>query len=508
MPKRPAILLVLIMVSGAWIGWFSGRQLRAPLPARLPVQPAVLAPGESPAERAAEPAAGAPDFVEIVERSLPAVVAVRATMLEEEGEAPGRGERRGQVPPWLFEEPDRRSPVGFGTGFIISPDGYILTNQHVVQGASRVSVELAGGRRYDARVVGTDESIDLALLKVDDASGSLPTLPLGDSNALRVGEWVLAIGNPMGLEHSVTVGVVSAKERAFSIGSTDPGLARFIQTDAAINKGNSGGPLLDARGRVVGINTAIYRGDMANALVEGVSFALPINVARDAVQQILEAGRVERGFLGITMNPQPIDEEMREYFGLPDANGVLVAQVLDGLPAARAGIRPDDIIRAVDGQPLRNNEDLVAHVARKRPGEAVTLEVFRGGESLTFTVRLASRSEGLQRLRGGEARPQVPEVKPPSLGIEVEALSAPIREHLGLPEAMEGVMVRRVDPVSDAAAKGVAPGFVVTRANDEPLRDVEAWERLLRGLRRGDLLKLELYESRAEQRRIVVLRMP
>ena len=281
------------------------------------------------------------DFADDLEASLPDVVSITSRFEDERSQAPNRPQNLEEFWRW-FSDPEHLDPqqgprqrprprLGGGSGFIISPDGYILTNTHVVDEAVQVMVGLQDGSELEAEIVGSDPSIDLALLKVDNGGEELPTLPLGDSERMRVGEWVIAIGSPLIYEQTVTVGVLSAKKRRLPIGSTDRGgLVTFLQTDAAINFGNSGGPLLGSNGEVVGINMAIARSGMA----EGIGFALPINQARAVIEQLKERGYVKRGYLGISMSTTGIDDHARDYLGLPDNNGVVVEHLTQGGPAA------------------------------------------------------------------------------------------------------------------------------------------------------------------------------
>lgn len=473
---------------------------------RFDAPPSAVAarPGEGALQITRE-AAPAPvpaiDFSEIVARSIPAVVSVNNTRIETPPSGP-----RSDDPffRFFFGEPDdpdqrQRAPqrgVSSGSGFLITPDGYILTNNHVVEGATKLEVTLDGGAKFTAEVIGTDPIIDLALIKIDAGDRALPTLPLGDSDALRVGEWVIAIGNPLELEHTVTVGVVSAKGRSVNIGSTIGPLARFIQTDAAINFGNSGGPLLDARGRVVGINSAILRngGPFNSPLIEGIGFALPINAAWDAAQQIRESGAVKRGYLGVTMNTRPIDDRAREYYGLPDTKGVLIQGVTPGGPADKGGVKSGDIIRKVDGEVVADNEDLLVKVAGKRPGEKVRLEIFRKGETVKAEVVLAVRPA--DPTAGGPI--EVPEAEPDaaepiSFGFRVGAIDERMRRHTGADETVTGVMIAEVDPESDAAEQGLVPGLIIQSVNDRPVADLAAWRTETSGVEPGDVVKLELW---------------
>jgi serine protease Do len=307
----------------------------------------------------------------------------------------------------------------------------------------------------------------------------------------------------------VTVGVVSGKERRVPLPSTDSGVASFIQTDAAINLGNSGGPLLDARGNVIGINTAIRRQNFA----EGIGFALPINQARSVVEQLRERGEVKRGWIGITMNDTGIDETVREYYGLPDANGVLVKTVAKRGPAARAGLEVGDVFRAVDGDDVRDNLDMINKISSHQPGEKVALNVFRSGRSVDLKVTLGDRDEGIRQEFGLDS----PEIRPgreaepeasSGLGLTVQSLSRRSRDRLGLGQEQQGVVVTRVDFESEADAKGLRPTMVIVAVNDKPIENVLQWERLVGGLRPGAPVKLDIVPPGGETVFYFFLRVP
>jgi serine protease Do len=443
---------------------------------------------------------GGADFADVVEDAMPAVVSVTSTQVEEGDDEDSSSRRFSDPFRFFFGEPeDDRGPgprgeprIGEGSGFIISKDGYLLTNNHVVEDSDRVVIGTQNGEEYEARVIGADPSIDLALLKIDPGDDELPVLPLGDSDALRVGQWVIAIGNPLEYEHTVTVGVVSAKQRRVAIGSTDSGVVTFIQTDAAINFGNSGGPLIDAAGNVIGINTAIRRANFA----EGIGFALPINQARKVMEQLRERGYVRRGYIGITMNPTAIDDEAKEFYGLPDTNGVIVHEVQEDGPAERAGVRRGDIIRRVDGDVVRDNMDLISKIAAHQPDEKVTLDLFRDGKEITVKATLIDRQEELQARAGVRDSPPEPEQDIPDessrMGVTVENLSSRWREALGLEEDAEGVLVTDVEFDSEAADKGIMRNMVIIAVNDESVRNVADWNTILDELPGGSLVKLDV----------------
>jgi len=447
------------------------------------------------------------DFADLADAAMPAVVGITNTHRGSDQESESL--REGLLPRWFFgnpqrEQPDRRfhPPVDelptAGTGFFVTEDGYILTNNHVVQNSDRLLVALQDGTEYEATVIGTDPSIDLALIKIEAEDGEkFPTLPLGSSESLRVGEWVMTIGNPLGFTQSVTVGIVSAKDRKINLPGTDGGVAEFIQTDAAINRGNSGGPLLDTRGRVVGINTAINRANMA----EGIGFAVQIDEASKAMKQLLETGEVKRGLIGISMNPQGIDREARRYLRLPDSNGVLVERVtLDG-PADKAGVRRGDVIREIDGKIVRSNDALLSEISSRRPGEKVKLLIFRNAKTFETTARLGERTpESLlarnTRQQGGRDDDEESEQgEATGLGMTVETFDPHAlmsRMRLRVEENLRGVVVSEVEFGSQAEDKGVQPGNVIVSINDQPVSDIGDWKSQLDKVDKGDTVKLDM----------------
>ena len=388
------------------------------------------------------------------------------------------------------ENPHRQFHPGLttsGSGFLISDDGYILSNNHVGADADVLTIRLDDGSLYTAEVVGTDPAIDLAVLKIDAGDLELPYLDLGASVDLRVGEWVIAIGNPQEFDRSVTVGVVSGLDRRVQLPNTDFLVAAFIQTDAAINFGNSGGPLLNMNGQVVGINTAISRGEGA----EGIGFALQIDQARRAMEQLMARGEVHRGFLGVTMNDRGVDSEVQAYYNLPDRYGVLLDVVTPGGPADLAGLKKGDIIRSVDGKPIRNNNGLVGLIASRMPGETVELEVIRNGKTLIKKARLVDRGEAIRSslrtepLEFGEDEGDLEEGTATSLGITVETYNATeVRRRLGSQVSTElrGVAVTDVEFGSQAADKGLRPEWVIIAVNGRSIRDVGDWRQVMRTL--------------------------
>ncbi len=440
----------------------------------------------TPAPAALPLAGGLPSFADLAESVSPSVVSIEARSFRRVGERPrGRpmdpfefffGPRRRDAP--QPEDEEFRSDSG-GSGFVISADGLVATNNHVVSGAEELKVHL-GDETYDAEVVGTDSATDLALLKID-AGRNLDPLPLGDSTRLRVGEWVMAVGSPLGLTDTVTVGVVSAKERRINI-SSDSSFENFIQTDAAINFGNSGGPLINLRGEVVGINTAI------NFNSENIGFAVPVNTLKQILPQLREAGRVRRGYLGIGV--RDLDRNAAEAFGLSSTDGSMVTSVQPGLPADRAGIKHGDIIVKVDGRPLENTRALIDHVSAKGPDESVTLEVLREGENLSLKVKLAERptEEAATQPVPGEGGGGIE-----WLGLRYQDLTPGLRSMHGLPEDLEGVWVTAVSPRSPLYDEGLRTSpliSVITEVNGRAVRNVEEFESVVRSAGSGSRLRV------------------
>ena len=342
---------------------------------------------------------------------------------------------------------------GVGSGFVFSSDGYILTNNHVVDDANQIKIKLADGKEYDAKVVGRDPKTDLALLKAEGVSG-LHALQLGDSDSLKVGNWVVAIGSPFGLEQTVTAGIVSAKGRVIGSGPYDD----FIQTDASINPGNSGGPLLNMAGQVVGINTAIFSQSGGNV---GIGFAIPVNMAKEVVPQLEEKGHVTRGWLGVGI--QKITPELAKSLGLKDEKGALVAQVVKGGPADKAGIETGDAIVELDGKKVDDSKDLPRMVASIPVGKTVTVKVLRGGKVVDREVKIGEMVQKEEVASDTTHKP---------LGMAVQNITPEIAKGLGL-KSDTGVVVASVVPGSPAADAGIRSGDVIQQVNKKPVKDVE-----------------------------------
>ncbi len=346
---------------------------------------------------------------------------------------------------------------GVGSGFVISADGYILTNNHVVHEATEIKVKLADGKEYDAKVVGRDLKTDLALLKAEGASG-LHALQLGDSDSLKVGNWVVAVGSPFGLEQTVTAGIVSAKGRVIGSGPYD----NFIQTDASINPGNSGGPLLNMEGEVVGINTAIFSQSGGNV---GIGFAIPVNMAKEIAPQLKEKGHVTRGWLGVGI--QKITPELAKSFGLKEEKGALVSQVVKGGPADKGGIETGDVIVEFDGKKVSDSNELPRMVASIPIGKAVSVKVLRAGSLVDREVKIGEMEEQKEEVASVSTR------KP--LGMSVQNITPEIAKGLGL-KSETGILVARVVPGSPAAKADIRSGDVIQQVNKKPVKDVEGFK--------------------------------
>ena len=437
---------------------------------------------------------GVIDFADVAERINPAVVNIEATSRG----ASSRGARpqpdRDQLVPDPFDDVpehrqlrDRRDlpSRGTGSGFIIDPDGAILTNNHVVEGADRLTVRLADGQELRARVVGTDPETDIALIKVERSS-RFPVAPLGRSAGLRVGEWVCAIGNPLGWDHTLTVGVVSYLGRKLFDESFDD----YIQTDAAINLGNSGGPLVNARGEVVGISAAI------SARASNIGFAVPIDVAIGILPQLKSRGRVSRGFLGVSL--KDLDADLRRSLQLSATAGVLVEDVTPRSPADRAGIEPYDVIVEIDSRKMNRGDDLIRDVSAREPGSAVRLRLLRDGREQSMVLRLAERPAGEQEdapQEQGSGPAGSPKGPTPAavVGLTVRELDRSLRRHLDVPAEISGVAVVRVDPFSPADDAGIERGAVVLEINRKRVRSVGDYLRTVAAARPGEALTFYLY---------------
>ncbi len=428
---------------------------------------------------------------DIAERLNPSVVSIDASSRGVVRSAAQGPEGRG--PLFQESERDRNGPRrGMGTGFIIDAGGFILTNHHVVDGADRIMVQMADGRTLRAERVGSDPDTDIALIRVQSPV-ALPFVTLGDSDSLRVGEWVIAIGNPLAYEHTVTVGVVSFIGRKLF----DTSLDRYIQTDAAINFGNSGGPLINARGEVIGINSAI------SSRASNIGFAVPINQASAILPQLRETGRVSRGFIGVML--RDVDADLQRALGLPSEEGALVQDVTPGSPGARAGLRTYDVIVAVDGRPIESNDALIEIIAARSPGSAATVHLLRDGRPLDVTLKLAERPQRDRQDSDDVDRPQPTSRRGPLLGLSVRQLDARSAARFGLPVGTRGVVVSRVEPLSAAFDADVQRGHVLLEIDRQPILNMEDYRRLTDDARPGDVLAMYFYRPEINQRALETL---
>ncbi|HKW91765.1 MAG TPA: DegQ family serine endoprotease [Methylomirabilota bacterium] len=451
-----------LVAAGPRLGFTYGAP--APLWSDKPLAVAPLAP------------VAAPNWVEIAKALRPAVVNISAKRVQEGVTLPGS--RGGEDPfaPFFrqFGVEPRHTVRSLGSGFIINSNGYIVTNNHVVQDATDIKVKGDDGRELPAKVVGRDPRTDLALIKID-ATG-LPVIPLGDSSQLQVGEQVMAIGNPFGLERTVTTGIVSAVGRVIGQGPYDD----FIQTDASINPGNSGGPLLNSRGQAIGINAAIFSQSGGSV---GIGFAIPINQAKSAVTQLAQAGKVTRGWLGVTI--QPLTRDLARGFKVPEAGGALVADVQANSPAATAGLRAGDVITVYDGHKLSRPGDLSRLVADTPVGRQVTLSIVRDGKPSTLNVKVAELQDSEHQVAAAGSD------KPSSYGLTVAPVTPSVAHELGLP-AVRGVVVSDVQDGSPAADAGIRPGDVIAEVDHQPIRDMSDMKRALDKHAKGAPLVMRL----------------
>jgi len=419
------------------------------------------------------PAATVPDFVVLAKDLKPAVVNISTskTVRLRRPVLPGpRSPQQDFFDRFFQGQPQTpRKERSLGSGFVISADGYILTNDHVVDGADEIKVRLSDGRNFTATVKGLDPKLDLALLKIE-AGDKLPVARLGDSGALKVGEWVMAIGNPFGLEQTVTVGIVSAKGRVIGAGPYDD----FIQTDASINPGNSGGPLFNTAGEVVGINTAIV------ASGQGIGFAIPINAAKSILTQLKETGHVSRGWLGVSV--QLVTEDLAESFGLKEPKGALVAEVIADSPAEKAGIKRGDIILTFDGHEVDAINDLPRLVAATPAGKEVRLSVFRNGKTIEVTATVGKLQEEREETETAGASSD-------RLGLNVADVTPEVAQRYGL-QAGKGALITGVDPAGPAAASNLHPGDLILEVNGRETRSATAFRAEVEKTKPGEVLRL------------------
>ena len=448
--RRTALALALVGALG--LGAVAADRI---VPSTTASAPATTAVQPAPAPGATR---SLPSFADLVEKQGPAVVQIRATREARKVAADGGG-MPGLPPelaPFFRGQPGPRGPQpgpsgGIGSGFIVDKAGLVLTNAHVVADADEVLVTLTDQREFRAKVLGSDAATDVAVLKID--AKDLPAVRTGDPAQTRVGDWVVAIGTPYGLDNTVTSGIVSAKSRALP----GDGVVPFIQTDAAVNPGNSGGPLFNLAGEVIGINSQIFS---RTGGFQGVAFAIPIDVALNVAEQIRATGKVQHGRLGVTV--QPVDQQLAENFGLASPKGALVGSVQKGSPAAKAGVEPGDVIVGFNGRAIERSTDLPPLVAATKPGASATVEVWRDGKAKTLEISIGSREAPKQVASADDdAGPK------PRLGVAVRPLTA--EERAG--DAAGGVVVEQVSGAAEKA--GVRPGDVIVSVNRAPIRTPE-----------------------------------
>lgn len=422
-------------------------------------------------------AANLPDFVILAKQSGSAVVNI-GTEKTSKGDQ-GLGRMMPNMPPGFerffeqferFNQPRRpQKQRSLGSGFIVSADGYIVTNNHVVAGADIIRINLEGATGQSesliAKLIGSDEETDLALLKVE-SSKPLPFLRFGDSDKAQVGEWLLAIGNPFGLDHTVTAGILSAKGRNIRSGPFD----NFLQTDASINPGNSGGPLLNMAGEVIGINTAII------ASGQGIGFAIPSNMAAQITEELKGGNKVRRGWIGVTI--QDVDENAAKALGMKKAHGVLIGNVMPGEPAAKGGMKAGDVVIAINGKDVDDSAALLRTIAAIKPGSTATITVWRDGVTKDLKITLGERTaEQLAAQRDGQGRAATPE-QAGTLGLTVRALNADEARSLKL-EKGQGLIVTKVDQDKAAAEADIREGDVIITANMAPVNDVSTLAKIV-----------------------------
>jgi serine protease Do len=405
-------------------------------------------------------------FAAVLKPALPAVVSITSSRIVKVPQNPFFNDPffqqffGGRMP----RQPQEQREMGLGSGVIVSADGYILTNNHVVEKATEIKVILADKRQFPGKVIGTDPKTDIAVVKI--AATGLPTITLGDSSKLQVGDYAFAIGNPFGVGETATMGIVSATGRN---GLDIEDYEDFIQTDAAINPGNSGGALLNARSELIGINTAILSGGGGN---QGIGFAIPVDMAKYVMDEILKHGKVVRGYIGIGI--QDVTPDLAKAFNVPNGKGALVSDVQPNTPGAKAGLQRGDVITEIDGQPVSGQNDLRLKVGSMAPGTTVHLKVLRNGEPRDVTLTLGEMPSGKS---GGNAEGQAE--NSPMRGVQVDQLTPDIRQQLGLKPDTKGVVVTDVPDSSPAADAGLQRGDVIEQINRQPVNSVSDYQRLV-----------------------------
>ncbi len=416
------------------------------------------------------------NFSELAEMVSPSVVNIRTVKTMKGGGSVYRHFRRG---PFSEDDPlndffekffGDNGPQDFkqrslGSGFIIDKEGYIVTNNHVIENADQITVVLSDDKEYDGKIIGRDPYTDLALIKIKSKI-NLPVVRIGDSDRLEVGEWVVAIGSPFGLERTVTAGIVSAKGRVIGSGPYD----NFIQTDASINPGNSGGPLINMKGEVIGINTMIIAGG------QGIGFAIPVNMAKGIIEQLKSSGEVTRGWLGVTI--QDLKGDLAEYYGIKGGEGALVVDVIPGDPADEAGIRPKDVIAEVNGQKIKSSRDLTSVIAGIGVGEKAKVMVLREGKKKTFTVEIGKRPDKV------ESSTDIPQKQGDELGIVVSDITPEITQRFNI-KRNTGVMVIDMESNSRAEEAGFQRGDIIIEINRSNIKNINDYKKTIEKVKKG-----------------------
>src|SRR6266404_4548424 len=456
-------------------------------------------------------------FADLVDQLVPTVVNITTTQ-----QVPQSGSRlrdMPQLPPGspfeeLFKEffdrrggeEQKRKGTSLGSGFIVDGEGYIITNNHVIQGAEDITVILRDDTQLKAKLIGSDSRVDIAVLKVDPPNKKpLPAIKFGDSDKARVGDWVIAIGNPFGLGHSVTAGIISARGRALSDSLDD-----YLQTDAAINKGNSGGPLFNAEGDVIGVNTAIYSPTGTNA---GLAFSIPSNLVKQAADQLREFGRIRRGWVGVSY--QSVTDDIADSFGLDRARGVLVANVVADGPAAKAGIKRNDIILSFAGQEVPDLRRFPRIVANARVGSTVDIVVWRGGKEQSLKLRIGEQEEPEKQNASAQGGPAKKQPEPDQavtstieqLGLTLQKVSDQLREKYGLSDNVKGVVITKVVANSPAAEKQLQAGDVILEVDQKPVTTPQEVTEIVGKLQAQKKRSVLLFVERQGDPRFAALRL-
>ena len=406
-------------------------------------------------------------FSDLAEKAGPAVVNIQTEKMIQGG---GRVFRHFFGPQFNNQQPDVRKQQSLGSGFIIDKAGFIVTNNHVIANSDSIKVILQNGKSYEAKIIGRDSKTDLALIKIE-AENDLPALGLGNSDQLKVGQWVVAIGNPFGLDHTVTAGIVSAKGRVIGSSPYDD----FIQTDASINPGNSGGPLLNLEGKVIGINAAIINGG------QGIGFAIPASNASRIVTQLKDNGEVSRGWLGVRI--QDLNRELAEYYGVKGDSGVVITEVFENNPADRAGIKANDVIIELDGDQVKTSQDLVKKMAVIKPGNSISLKVVRNSQIKTFAVKIIKRNDTQVASNGNSFG---------DFGLKVTELSVEVAKQLGLPSP-NGAVIAQVEQGGKAQKAGISSGDILLEINHHKVINVDEFKKIVSRIKAGEKASFVLF---------------